>query len=396
VANLRAAIVGCGSISSSHHTAAYVADSRVNLVAVVDPDHDRARAMARRFGVREVFSSLDEMLATTDVDFVSICTPPHLHAPLAITALRADCHVLCEQPAATNAADVARMAAVAAAEHRVLTFGFPYRHLTEARTARGLIDTGEIGEIYDVQLTAMRRSGASDRGCHVDRARAGSGPLIDIGVHVLDLAMWLTGFPEAIDTLCVTPDRVLGRGEGVRDGVEGLISRRGGAGTKWTGLVQYRDGMSLTIATSYAAQPADEEIIRVRLLGDKGGLEVFPLLLSHPNPPAPGHTPLVLPGEPWDHELAHRRQTAAFVDACLGRGPVPVTPAEAIHVQDIADRLYRSSHGTAAIAGPAATSTGNPAEPAGPVDPANPAEPAGPAGQANPGHTNLVREATSA
>ncbi len=83
--------------------------------------------------------------------------------------------------------------------------------------------------------------------------------------------------------------------------------------------------MALTLTTSYAAHPADEETIRVRLPGDQGDLEI----------------------KLQDHQLAHRRQTAAFVDACLGHGPVPVTPTEARQVQEIIDELHRSAHGPA-------------------------------------------------
>lgn len=316
--NLRAAIVGCGRIASSDHALAYAADGRVNLVAVVDPDRNRARAMARRFGVREVFTSLEEMLATTDVDLITLCASPHPHAASAITALRAGCHVLCERPATMTAAETARVAAVAAAEHRVLTFGCPYRHLTEARIARGIADAGEIGEIHDVQLTVVSHRDAGDRHGHPDRVHADGGPISGVGIQLLDLAMWLTRFPEAMDTFYATHER--------------------------TGLVRFCDGMSLTIDTSYATHPADEDAVRVRLLGDRGDLELFPLLLSHPNGPAATHFRPALPGKPRDHQLAHRRQNAAFVDTCLGRGPVPVTPAEAIHVQEIADRLHRSAN----------------------------------------------------
>ncbi|WP_371576404.1 Gfo/Idh/MocA family protein [Streptomyces sp. NBC_01314] len=403
--NLRAAVVGCGRIASTDHASAHAADPRVNLAAVVDPDYDRARSLARRFGVREVFTSLEEMLATTDVDLVSVCAAPHPHAPLATTALRAGCHVLCEPPAATDAADLARLAAIATAEHRVLTVAFPYRHLTETRTARGIVDAGEIGEIHDIQLTVRgchetpaggrhhdravggdgprdrprgadepRRSRAADEPCggfradgdpcdgfradgdpgggfrgaegafdrplatadphDPHRARGACGPLTDTGIHLLDLAMWITGFPEVVETLCAPHGLVIAKGTSqVRD--------------RATTLVRCRDGMSLSITTSYAARPADEETVRVRLLGDRGGLEVFPLLLSHPDLPAPGHSRLPLPGKPWDLRLARRRQIAAFVDACLGRGPAPVTAAEAIHVQEIVDRLQRSAHDTA-------------------------------------------------
>lgn len=218
--NLRAAIVGCGRIASTDHAAAHTADPRVHLVAVVDPDHDRARALARRSGVREVFTSLEEMLATTDVHLVTLCAPPHLNAPLATTALRAGCHVLCDQPAATDSTDLARLAETATAHHRVLTFASPYRHLPEAQMTRALVDAGEIGEIHDVQLAGSHSREASSRGRHWEGDEVGGGsldrpladgappapyracaPLPDIGIHLLDLAMWITGFSVCHPTM---------------------------------------------------------------------------------------------------------------------------------------------------------------------------------------------------
>ncbi|QFR00802.1 Gfo/Idh/MocA family oxidoreductase [Streptomyces phaeolivaceus] len=478
--NLRAAIVGCGRSASAAHASAHAADPRVHLAAVVDPDHGRARALARRFGVREVFASLEEMLATTDVDLVSVCVPPPLSAPLTRTALRAGCHVLCEPPVAAGSADLARMAEIAKAEHRVLTHAFPYRHLTETRTARGIVDAGEIGEIHEVQLVARgcgevvggewcadRDRGLRDERAEDDvRARSrsadglrepsaadvhprrqtpgGCGPLTDIGIHLLDLAMWITGFPEPVETLWTTPDRPLGRGETAgREGVRaeaqaarapgrpgrpeegtaaadaraaravahaatGLTAAdgRGPLGDRGTALIRCRDGMSLSLTTShaashlpashhtpsypgahaplyatpyatsyatsyatpYAADPPDAEAVRVRLVGDRGALEIFPLLLSHANRPAPRHTRPPLPGNPWDLQLARRRQIAAFVDACLGRGPAPVTTAEALHVQEVVDRLRHASHGTPAPGEPDARSRSRVPGPADPHD----------------------------
>jgi predicted dehydrogenase len=132
------------------------------------------------------------------------------------------------------------------------------------------LSAGEIGDIYDVQLTGMRRQGVLDWGWHIDRSRAGGGPLIDMGVHLIDLAMWLTGFPAVEAALCVTHDR--------------LIRRQSAAGGRRsatvedmaTGLVRCAGSMSLHVATSLAAHMPSEETTPVRLVGSEGGLEVFP------------------------------------------------------------------------------------------------------------------------
>jgi predicted dehydrogenase len=224
---------------------------------------------------------------------------------------------------------------------RVLTFGFHYRYLSEAEAAKQLIDRGVLGEIYAVQLVAMRRRGIPTWGNFIDRQVSGGGPLLDIGVHVLDLGMWLTGFPAPQSALCVTHHRLITREIG--NSITDLIPATSLVEDMATGLVRCENELSVQIDASFLANIHDDELTQVRLLGSDGGLEVFPPRLVQRLSSLLGKMDLVIPGQAWDHQLAYQRQINRFVAACLDREPVLVTPEQAVIGQRTIDLLYESA-----------------------------------------------------
>jgi len=140
-------IVGAGHISGAHAAAVQKAHG-ADLIAVCDPDLDRARSLADRHGNLMVFPSLDEMLACSQVEAVIIATPNHLHPSQAIECARAGRHVLCEKPIANSVAEA--QAAIEAASSRNLVFrsGFNQRFLQQVKLAKLAIERGVIGDIY--------------------------------------------------------------------------------------------------------------------------------------------------------------------------------------------------------------------------------------------------------
>lgn len=202
-AALRVGIVGCGGISRSAHIPAYLGcGSQVDLLAVADVVKGRAEECAREFSIPQAFSDPIEMLEQADLDAVSVCVPNKYHAPLTLAAIEAGCHVLCEKPPAMTAEEAEQMAFTAHRAGKILSYGFQYRHTPEVRTLKRFVEEGELGEVYVARVQALRRRGIPGWGVFTDRDVQGGGPLIDIGIHVLDTAMHLMGYPE--------PDIVLG------------------------------------------------------------------------------------------------------------------------------------------------------------------------------------------
>lgn len=202
---LRVAIIGTGFMGRMHAHAWRTAprffdlSSAPELALLVGSDGARAAAAAIEFGVPESSDDWTTAISRDDIDIVDICTPGHTHAEIALAALAAGKHVLCEKPLANGTLDADRMAdaaALAAARGVVSMCGFSYRRTPALAFAKRLIDDGRIGRIRHVRAQYLQ-DWLSDPDAsftwRLDRQRAGSGALGDIGAHSIDTAQWLTG-----------------------------------------------------------------------------------------------------------------------------------------------------------------------------------------------------------
>ncbi|HEX6972537.1 MAG TPA: Gfo/Idh/MocA family oxidoreductase [Limnochordia bacterium] len=336
---LRVGIIGVGGIATHAHIPGYrqLLD-RVELVACADVNAERAREVAARFEFRAAYADYREMLEKEALDAVSVCTPNKFHAPASIAALEAGCHVLCEKPPALTAAEAEAMVAAAEKAKRVLTFGLHMRFTAEAQAAKRLVDGGEMGDIYAVRVNALRRRGIPGWGVFTNKELQGGGPLIDIGVHMLDLALYLMGYPVPRQVFGATFQKI-----GTRPGV--------GAMGEWNwrdfqvedlamGMIRFANGAAILLETSFAAEIEPMEEMSIRLSGTQGGLSLFPLkVFKESHGTLYNLTPAWLPRV----ERPHGEEVKHFVDACLNGGPPMVKGYEAIRLQQILEAIYRSA-----------------------------------------------------
>lgn len=172
---------------------------RTEMTSVAGRTADSAAAAAARLGWLGSDASWKDLVARDDVDLVDVCTPGDTHAEIAIAALEAGKHVLCEKPLANSVAEAEQMAdaADAAAEHGVLAMvGFTYRRVPAVQLARRLVEEGRLGTVRHVRAQYLQdwlTDEESPLTWRLDKARAGSGALGDIGAHVIDLAQFVTG-----------------------------------------------------------------------------------------------------------------------------------------------------------------------------------------------------------
>ena len=155
------------------------------------------RAAAGRLGWADVETDWRRLVVRDDVDLVDIGTPGDTHAEIAIAALEAGKHVLCEKPLANTVAEAEAMAAAAAAHPDLVAMtGFTYRRMPAIQLARRLVEQGRIGAVRHVRAQYLQDWLADERApwvWRVDREQAGSGALGDVGAHVVDLAQFVTG-----------------------------------------------------------------------------------------------------------------------------------------------------------------------------------------------------------
>ena len=188
----RIAFLGTGWIGR-HRMAAMLATGAVEAVAYADPSPEMAaEAAALAPGARQV-DDLDALLAL-EPDGVVIATPSALHADQSVRALEAGAAVFCQKPLGRNAVEAARVVDAARRANRLLGVDFSYRYTSGMQAIAALIRGGELGRVFAADLTFHNAYGP-DKPWFYDRALSGGGCVMDLGVHLVDLALWVLGFP---------------------------------------------------------------------------------------------------------------------------------------------------------------------------------------------------------
>lgn len=195
----KVAVIGCGTIANSAHIPGYLKQENAEIVYFCDIIPEKAERAVEKYGCGRAVTDYREVLADPTIDAVSVCTPNNVHAQIAIDALRAGKHVLCEKPAARTYAEALTMQQVQHETGRVLNIGVVNRFNTAVNEIRRLIAEGVLGEVYHVYVSfRAHRSIPGLGGAFTTKEIAGGGVLIDWGVHYLDIVMYCTGDPRPL------------------------------------------------------------------------------------------------------------------------------------------------------------------------------------------------------
>lgn len=335
-ARVRVGIVGVGI--GSAHASGYSKLSNVEIAALCDLDTARAQRLADQYGVRKIYSDYHVMLSEEKLDAVSVCTPNSLHAPVAIAALNAGCHVLCEKPLSINAAEGKKIVDAARKAKTKFMIGMNNRFRGDTQLLKKVIEHGDLGAIYYARCGWIRRNGIPGMGSwFTQKAMAGGGPLIDIGVHAMDLTLYLMGNPKPTSVFGATYAKFGPRGKGasgwgipVKGGtfdVEDLAAAQ----------VRFADGATLTLEASWAQHTAGDKLYS-EVYGEKGGatLEPFRIYTEQYGRPAD-----ITPQAPQIN--GHEAEIDHFIE-CIVEDKTPLATAEqALDVMKILDAIYESS-----------------------------------------------------
>jgi len=188
---VRIAVVGAGAIAQLTHIPVLSKLRGASLVALCDNDGAKARALADRFGVPDVFTDFEELLESDELDAVVITTPNHLHEPHVLSALRAKLHVLCERPLSLSARGVERCINAANKVGRRLVVGTNLRFRTDVQALDQFLRNGELGQVTSIRAGALTMQRGTD-GWRTRRAESGGGAFLEQGFPLLDLALWLS------------------------------------------------------------------------------------------------------------------------------------------------------------------------------------------------------------
>lgn len=196
---LRLGVVGAGAVLQVAHLPVIKKLRTVEVAALCDTDVPKARALASRFAIPSVYDDIEELLAHEQLDAVLVCTPNHLHEPHLLAAVSAGLHVLVEKPLALSSASALRITRAASKSDRVVMVGMNHRYRPDTQAIRSFVQGGELGDVDSIRAGwHMARPGRVALGWRQRRDESGGGAMLDLGLTMLDLALWMAGNPAPV------------------------------------------------------------------------------------------------------------------------------------------------------------------------------------------------------
>jgi predicted dehydrogenase len=333
---LRMGFIGAGGIAQAHMTNLKRFED-VELVAAADVSEASLQRSRNEHGIRNVYRDWKEMLKKEDLQAVSVCTPNGLHMQPTLDAFRAGCHVLVEKPLAMNAKEGQKMLDAAERAGKKLVIAFQWRFHPKTQFIKSMADQGAFGNILFMRCQAIRRRGIPNWGVFGRKELQGGGPMIDIGVHIMEMAHYVMGSPEPVaatgnifryigdkpsDVACMWP-----KWDHKTYTVEDLA----------IGHIRFANGAIMQVEASFAAHAKDAW--NFQMMGEKGGVEFDPLTIrTDENGYMIDKTPAFV-----GDEDCFTRKMRAFVDTALHGTPSESSGEAGLMIQKMIDGIYASA-----------------------------------------------------
>lgn len=324
---LRLGIVGAGAIAQVGHLPVLKRVKEIQVIGICDNDRPKARTLADRFGVPDVYGDIEELLEYDALDAVLICTPNHLHESQIQAAIAAGVHVFVERPLALTSAGAQRLAKAAAKHERIVMVGANHRYRPDVQQIRSFVKNGELGDLESIRAWwFLARAGRASLGWRQKRDQAGGGAMLDLGLGLLDMALWLSGFLAPQRVSAVFPEK----------GREKSLEQSG------TAMVVLDGGTAIHIDTSWRfVGPGERFGMAVR--ASRGSARINPLAIWKDFHGVPQD---VAPSGAHSREtpfaLAVRAQWAHFVAAIRGESPAP-SLSEQVTLARVMEAIYQSA-----------------------------------------------------
>ena len=338
---LRVGIIGAGQIAEQAHIKNYIRyPQEVEVVAIADKVPEKSKALSEKYNIPYYFENAAEMFEKSDLDIVSICTPNKFHFENVILGLENGCHVFCEKPPGIKSSEALKMYEMSLQKNKILAYNFHHRHSDNMKFLKNAIKNEKIGEIYYGKIKALRRRGIPGWGVFTDKELQGGGPLIDLGVHMLDASLYLMDFPKVKSVFASKYTEI------------GNKKNRGTHG-EWNpekyevedflnAYIKFENGASLFLETSFALNIKEKKtFMNVELFGTEGGINLLE-----------GEIYTDIDGELADIKMVpslkevdkHERSLRNFLDACFSKEDYLIAGAyEGYEIQRLIEAMYESA-----------------------------------------------------
>jgi predicted dehydrogenase len=338
---LKVGVIGVGGIAKTHMPG-WAASEHAEVVAGSDVVEPVLQSWGATHGVKRLSTQAADIINDPDLDIIDVCTPNMVHTELVVAALEAGKHVICEKPLAPTPADIHRMIAARDASGKLLMTAQHFRFQGASQALKREIDNGALGEIYHARSWMLRRGWIPVRPGFIYKKNSGGGPCIDIGVHILDLTLWMMGNPEPVSVTGVAKKTLAAH--------EGAFSTWGGTRVPAdmdvedfaSAYVRFANGATLILEVSWLLHhPTEGEDMQMWLYGSEGG-SLWPkceLFSTNYTTKQMLNTTLQLTRDSLE---PHALECVEFA-RCVAEGrPSPVPAEQSLQVMTILDGIYRS------------------------------------------------------
>ena len=323
---LRIGLVGVGAAAQINHIPALKKIEDVEIVALCDRDPEKTARVAQKFGIPRCYQRFEELLGDEEVHAVDLCTPNYLHAPMAVAALEADKHVLCERPLARNADEAAAMVKAAKKADRTLMCALQHRFRSDAQLLKTFVEKGDLGDIFFAKAGWLRQRTEWDSDeWRRQKRESGGGVVLDLGFQMLDQALWILGSPK-VHSVTASVHRL----------------RKGEVEDSATAFFRLESGATLTLELTWGLL-MEKDFAYVNLFGSGGAALLNPLRVHkgmHGN--LVNVTP-AMDSSRNQYKHSMEAQVAHFAES-VRRGTRPTGSAdEILPVMELMDAVYRSA-----------------------------------------------------
>jgi len=338
---LKVGIIGVGGIARTHMPG-WEASEHAEVVAGCDIRPDVLQRWGETHGITTLSTDADDLFSDPEIDIIDVCTPNMAHAPQVIAALDAGKHVICEKPLAPTPGEIRQMIEARDRSGKLLMTAQHFRFKGISQAMKAEIETGALGDIYHARSWMLRRNGFIPSSTFIRKELSGGGPCIDIGVHILDLTLWLMGNPKPVAVTGVAR-AALAHHEGAFSAWRGTpVPPEFDVEDFATAYVRFENGATLVLEVSWLLHhDTSGEDMQMWLYGTEGGCHWPKGEFLHTNYATRQHYNRTLQLT-RDRVEPHALECVEFARAVAEGLPSPVPAEQSLQVMTILDGIYRS------------------------------------------------------
>jgi predicted dehydrogenase len=321
----RVAVIGLGSVAQLVHLPNLLKIKNAEITGVAEVNRNRLYSVAEKFNIKKCYADYNELLKSNDADAVIIATPTHLHKRIAIDCLNAGKDVLVEKPLARNSSEGREIIDCAKKNNRKLMVGMNLRYRPDSMLIRSLIDAGEIGDPFYIKCGWIRKQSSSEK-WFSKREEAGGGVILDLGINLIDLALWLADYPKAVS---ISTKNYHHHSRNLED--------------TSVSFLRCENSVLINIEASWTLAE-EKDTFYANIYGTKGSVAANPFKLIKVLEEEQidlGSTFLETPTEAF--KKSYLNELKSFIGAIRGLNPVFSSGEEALHLLKIAEAMYKSA-----------------------------------------------------